>query len=208
MKKNIYNNTIKYFILTFTTFFLASFSVTSSVLDITEDDFYIGDKNAPVTIIEYASLSCSHCANFHLNTLPKVIEEYVNTGKVKFVFRDFPFNYPALLGTMLLRCIPNEIRLEYSKSLYAFQKRWVVRDNKKSTEELFKIMQSGGMTKNDFNNCIEDKDLENEIVQQLMEVQNEFKIQSTPSFLINGLLVEGYKSIANFRKIIEKELSK
>ena len=78
-------------------------SYSKSILEITEDDFFIGDVNAPITIIEYASLSCSHCANFHMNTLPKLVEQYVDTGKVKFVFRDFPFNYPALMGSMGLQ---------------------------------------------------------------------------------------------------------
>ena len=66
-----------------------------------EDDFVIGDVDAPVTIIEYASMSCSHCANFHNNTLGLLKEEYIDTGKVKFVFRDFPYNYPALFWLVI-----------------------------------------------------------------------------------------------------------
>jgi protein-disulfide isomerase len=135
-----------------------------------------------------------------------LIEEYVDTGKVKIVFRDFPFNYPALLGSMVLHCVPNELRFEYSSALYKLQKKWVVRENKKSTQELFKIMQSGGMTKENFNQCIKNTDLENNILQKLIDAQNEFKIQSTPAFLINGLLVEGNKPIKYFREIIDKKL--
>ena len=67
-------------------------SIESSVLNLTEDDFIIGNNNAPITIIEYASMSCSHCANFHNNTLPDLKKEYIDTGKVKYVFRDFPYN--------------------------------------------------------------------------------------------------------------------
>lgn len=81
----------------------------ASALDITEDDFIIGDENAPITIIEYASMSCSHCANFHTNTLPDLKKEYIDTGKVRMVFRDYPFNYPALLGSMMMRCIPGDV---------------------------------------------------------------------------------------------------
>jgi len=178
-----------------------------SVLNITEDDFVIGDVNAPVTIIEYASMSCSHCANFHNNTLGLLKEEYINTGKVKFVFRDFPYNYPALLGSMVMRCIPNDVRYDYTNALYKLQKSWVLSENAKTTQELYKIMQSGGMTKEDFDACIGDVDLENKILEEIIAAQNEFEIRTTPSFLINGQLLEGNKPIKVFRQIIDKILS-
>jgi len=182
-------------------------SYSNSVLDINETDFVIGDKNAPVTIIEYASLSCSHCASFHNDTLETLKKEYVDTGKVRFVFRDFPFNYPALLGSMVLKCIPNDVRYDYMNALFQLQKSWVNKENAKTTQELYKIMQSGGMTKSEFDECISNTDLENEILQGLIAAQNEFKIKSTPSFIINGKLIEGNKSIKDFRQIIDKIIS-
>tara|TARA_B100001540_G_C15561615_1_gene530725 strand:+ start:114 stop:725 length:612 start_codon:yes stop_codon:yes gene_type:complete len=182
-------------------------SYSNSVLDINETDFVIGDKNAPVTIIEYSSLSCSHCASFHNDTLETLKKEYVDTGKVRFVFRDFPFNYPALLGSMVLKCIPNDVRYDYMNALFQLQKSWVNKENAKTTQELYKIMQSGGMTKSEFDECISNTDLENEILQGLIAAQNEFKIKSTPSFIINGKLIEGNKSIKDFRQIIDKIIS-
>ena len=193
-------------IVFFIVFFILPISA-NTVLEVTEDDFVVGDKNAPVTIIEYASLSCSHCANFHNNTLNDLIKEYVDTGKVRIVFRDFPFNYPALLGSMVLRCIPEDVRYDYMNALFQLQQKWVVRENAKSTQELYKIMQSGGMTKEEFETCTNNVELENTILQALIAAQNEFNIQSTPSFLINGNLVEGNKSIKEFRQIIDKILS-
>ena len=187
-------------------FFMLPISATT-VLEVTENDFVVGDKNAPVTIIEYASLSCSHCADFHNNTLDDLIKEYVDTGKARIVFRDFPFNYPALLGSMVLRCIPEDVRYDYMNALFQLQQKWVVRENAKSTQELYKIMQSGGMTKEEFETCTNNVELENTILQALIAAQNEFNIQSTPSFLINGNLVEGNKSIKEFRQIIDKILS-
>ena len=187
-------------------FFILPISA-ATVLEVTEDDFVVGDKNAPVTIIEYASLSCSHCADFHNNTLNDLIKEYVDTGKARIVFRDFPFNYPALLGSMVLRCIPEDVRYDYMNALFQLQQKWVVRENAKSTQELYKIMQSGGMTKEEFETCTNNVELENTILQALIAAQNEFNIQSTPSFLINGNLVEGNKSIKEFRQIIDKILS-
>ena len=195
----------------FTFFFIFSFIslkiYAEDLLKITENDFAIGDENAPITIIEYASLSCHHCADFHTKTLEKIKKEYVDTSKVRFVFRDFPFNYPALLGSMVLRCVPEDVRYVYMNALYQLQPNWVHKENAKSTQELFKIMQSGGMTREEFDTCISNVDLENEILQGVVGAQSQFNIQSTPSFLIDGVLVEGNKSPKEFRQIIDKILS-
>ncbi len=190
-------------------FFYTSFALSneSSVLNLTEQDFIIGNNNAPIIIIEYASMSCSHCANFHNNTLPDLKKEYIDTGKVKYVFRDFPYNYPALLGSMVMRCIPSEVRYDYMNALYKLQNMWVVRENAITRQELYKIMQTGGMTKENFDTCLSNVDLENKILQEVIAAQSEFNIRSTPSFLINGDLLEGDKSIKVFRQILDKILS-
>ncbi len=179
----------------------------TSLLEITESDFVVGNENAPITIIEYASMSCSHCASFHNNTLGDIKTEYIDTGKVRFVFRDFPFNYPALLGSMVIQCIPKDIRYDYMNALYMLQNNWVFRENTKTKQELYKIMQSGGMTKNEFDSCLSNADLENYILEGVMTAQKEFDIRSTPSFLVNGNLIEGNKNIKEFRQIIDKILS-
>ena len=198
-----------YNFLFFTIFFV--FVLTpiygESALDITEKDFVVGNEDAKITIIEYASLSCSHCADFHVNTLETLKKEYIDTGKVRMVFRDYPFNYPALLGSMVLRCIPENYRYDYMNALFKLQPDWVNKKNKKSIQELYKIMQSGGMTKEEYDACIYNTELENEILEGVMEAQNQFNIKSTPSFIINGKLVEGNKSIKEFRQIIDKILS-
>ena len=193
-------------IVFFIVFFILPISATT-VLDITEDDLVIGDKNAPITIIEYASLSCSHCANFHNNTLPDIKKEYVDTGKVRFVFRNFPYDPPSLIGSVILKCVPKDVRYDYMNVLFLLRKNWVISDNAKSTQELYKIMQSGGMSKEDFDNCLKRDDLANQIIKGRIDVQNEFNIQSTPSFLINGNLEQGNKSVKEFRQIIDKILS-
>ncbi len=190
-------------------FFGTSFALSneSSVLNLTENDFIIGNDNASITIIEYASMSCSHCANFHNNTLPDLKKEYIDTGKVKYVFRDFPYNYPALLGSMVMRCIPSEVRYDYMNALYKLQNNWVVKENAITHQELYKIMQSGGMSKENFDACLNNVDLENQILEEVIAAQSEFNIRSTPSFLINGDLLEGDKSIKVFRQILDKILS-
>ena len=123
------------------------------------------------------------------------------------IFRDYPFNYPALLGSMMMRCIPGDVRYDYMNALYQLQSSWVNKDPKITKTELYKIMQSGGMTKEKFDTCYGDLDNENLILEGVMSAQKDFNIQSTPSFIINGNLVEGNKNIKEFRQIIDKILS-
>tara|TARA_B100000575_G_scaffold249261_1_gene215548 strand:- start:263 stop:883 length:621 start_codon:yes stop_codon:yes gene_type:complete len=196
--------------LTFWVFALFAFKTVAldvSELNIKDNDFFIGSSDAPITIIEYASMSCSHCADFHNNTLEDLKSEYIDTGKVRFVFRDFPFNYPALVGSMITRCVPNDFRYEYMNVLYKLRDRWVFRDNAKTREELYKIMQSGGMQQNEFDSCLSDVNMENDLLEGVMNAQKEFNIRSTPSFIINGVLYSGNKNIKEFRQIIDKILS-
>ena len=207
--KNIFSlNIIFLFIISnLLVFFILKPAYTASILEINENDLIIGDINAPITIIEYASLSCIHCKDFHVNTLPQIIKEYVDTKKVKIVFRDFPLNYPALMGSMLLQCIEKNIRYNYLSALFILQSDWVKRENEVSKNELFKIMQTGGMTKNQFDKCLNNQDIEQKILQGLMDAQNEFKIRTTPSFLINDNFLEGNKPFKDFKNIINKILS-
>ena len=183
------------------------YSADHSILKIQENDFYIGEPEAPVTIIEYASMSCSHCADFHNETLDDLKSEYIDTGKVKFVFRDFPFNYPALAGSMILSCVPEDVRYDYMNALYKLQKNWVMRDHSKTRSELYKIMQSGGMQQDEFDACLSDINLENDILEGVMDAQREFNINRTPSFIVNGIVYSGNKNIKEFRQIIDKILS-
>ena len=178
-----------------------------SILKISDNDFYIGSPDAPVTIIEYASMSCSHCADFHNNTLDDLKSEYIDTGKVRFVFRDFPFNYPALAGSMIVGCVPKDAKYQYMNALYKLQNNWIRREHSDTRKELYKIMQSGGMKQEEFDLCLSNIDLENDILEGVMSAQREFNIRSTPSFIINGVLYSGNKNIKEFRQIIDKIVS-
>ena len=193
-------------------FFYLAFSLNlkaenHSVLNISDNDFFIGSDNAPVTIIEYASMSCSHCADFHNNTLDDLKSEYIDTGKVRFVFRDFPFNYPALAGSMIVGCVPEDVKYQYMNALYKLQNNWIRREHSDTRKELYKIMQSAGMQQDEFDLCLSNIDLENDILEGVMNAQREFNIRSTPSFIINGVLYSGNKNIKEFRQIIDKILS-
>ena len=111
---------IAFFTLIFC-FFISNLQA-KEILKIEEDEIILGDPNAPITMIEYASMSCPHCASFHLNTLPAIKEEYIDTGKVKFVFRDYPFNLPALQASMIIRCVGENVYFKYINALFGLQK--------------------------------------------------------------------------------------
>ena len=170
---------------------------------IQEGEWILGSEDAPITMIEYASLSCPHCASFHANKLPKIKEEYIDNGKVKFVFRSFPFNIPALQASMIVNCVGEDLHFKYLNALFSLQRSWVKENSK---ELLFNIVETGGMSKEDFESCLSDKELETKILNNQISANKELKIKTTPSFLINGRLVEGNKSLETFRQVFDSIL--
>ena len=188
-------------------FFIAPLtkSYSSKLTDIQEGEWVLGNIDAPITMIEYASMSCPHCAAFHIQTLPIIKKEYIDTGKVKLIFRDFPFNLPALQGSMITNCVGEDLYFKYLDALFSLQKKWV--KSKGSKESLFKIIRNTGMTKEEFDDCLNNKDLENKILAHQIRAHEEYNIKTTPSFIINGKLIEGNKSIDTFRKTFDSILS-
>ena len=185
-------------ILLFFSFFISQNSLSNELTNIQKEDRILGNLEAPITLIEYASLSCPHCAAFHKSTLPKIKSEYIDTGKVKLVFRDFPLNLPALQGSMITRCIGEDVYYKYLDALFSLQSSWV--RSKNSEEYLFAIIENGGMTRDEFDLCLANKEIENQILTNQIKAQREFKISTTPSFIINGKLIEGNKPIETFKK--------
>ena len=206
MKNILIKITFIIFMGTFFSFSEARILSAKENLLITENDWVIGDPDAPVTMIEYASLSCPHCAAFHKNTFPIIKKEYIDTGIVKFIFRDYPLNYPALEGSMIARCAGQKMHAKYISTLFNLQKKWVVANNSK--ELLFDIVKNGGITQEEFDKCLANKELENQILNDLLYAQKTFNIKTTPSFIINGKLIEGNKSVDKFRNVIENILTK
>ena len=191
-------------ILLFFSFFISQNSLSNELTNIQKEDRVLGNLEAPITLIEYASLSCPHCAAFHKSTLPKIKSEYIDTGKVKLVFRDFPLNLPALQGSMITRCIGEDVYYKYLDALFSLQSSWV--RSKNSEEYLFAIIENGGMTRDEFDLCLTNKEIENQILTNQIKAQREFKISTTPSFIINGKLIEENKPIESFKKIFDNIL--
>ncbi len=166
----------------------------------------IGNPDAPVTIIEYASLGCPHCANFHHDTYPKIKKDYIDTGKVKLVFTDFPLGTPALAASMIARCSGPQRYMGYIDLFFRAQAQWSRADN--PLEALKKIARFGGMTGTDVDACLAQQKLIDHVQGTARKASEEHGINSTPSFLVNGEKISGAMTYPDFRNVIDAALKK
>jgi protein-disulfide isomerase len=164
------------------------------------DDIPLGDANAPVTIIEYASMTCPHCAAFENQTFPKLKEKYIETGKVRFIMREYPLDALAAAAFMLARCAGPEKYNAMIETLFAQQPKWAVRN---PIPPLLAIAKQAGFTQQSFDACINDKALLGKVQETRDRGTNKFKVDSTPTFFINGERHAGAMSIEDLDKIIE-----
>ncbi len=170
-------------------------------------DIALGKADAPITIYEYASATCPHCADFHTNEWPLIKKEYVDTGKARFIFREFPLDQVALAAFMLVRCAAGNDPEKYHALLgtvFKTQREWA----QNPREGLLKIMRMAGMDEKRFEACQGDRKLAQAIVNSARNASRDFKVASTPTFFINGRKVEGRRTIEEFRKIIDEELKR
>jgi protein-disulfide isomerase len=165
------------------------------------DDIVVGDANAPITMIEYSSLSCPHCARFAKDVMPKIKTDFVDTGKVKFIPRDFPLNKPAVQAALFAHCQSPMLFYGISESLFKTQDQWLT-DN--ATEALAQIAASGGMDRAKFDACLADKTMEGKIVATEKAGQDAFAINATPTFVINGIKLEGEQTYDDLKALFAK----
>jgi protein-disulfide isomerase len=148
------------------------------------DDIILGEEGAPLTIIEYSSLSCSHCATFHNNVLPSLKADYIDTGKLLFINRDFPLNAPALKGAMLVQCAPEGKGAKFQEVLFKLQSKWAFTPDYE--DALKKIAAVGGLDNAAFDACMADEALEERVLEIRQEAGENLDISGTPSFYLNG----------------------
>jgi protein-disulfide isomerase len=170
-----------------------------SVLALTKDDRILGNPDAPITIIEYASLTCPHCAHFANDVLPELKKKWIDPGKVKLVLRDYPLDEPALRAAMIARCAPPDKFYAYIDTFFAQQQRWVTNDWRDALARLVKL---GGMSKDEFDNCLKNTALENKIVEERLVASKELDVNSTPTFFINGTKFTGAPTVEEFDKVL------
>ncbi|HLH12212.1 MAG TPA: DsbA family protein [Methylovirgula sp.] len=151
-------------------------------------DIVQGKADAPVTMIEYASMTCSHCARFHAETYPTLLKNYVDTGKVKFILREFPLDPLATAAFMLARCSGDK-RNPVVDLLFDHQKDWAFTD--KPIEAMANLLKQTGMSQADFEKCINNQDLYNKVTSERDYASAKFGIDATPTFFVNGRKVSG-----------------
>ena len=161
----------------------------------------MGAPDAPVTIIEFASLTCSHCAKFHGEVLPRIKSEYIDTGKVKLIFHDFPFDQRALMASAMARCGSEEQYFTFLDILFRTQMDWSRADD--TTDALSKIGRMGGLSRASIDVCLNDENLRKAIVGGRLWGEREFDVDSTPTFIINNTKYVGLKSFEEFRSILD-----
>lgn len=185
----------------------ANKQVTSYLAKEMESDYVMGKKGAPVTLIEYASLSCPHCAHFSNVVLPDLQKKYIDTGKVRYVLRHFPLNEPALKGAILVECVGQKDKEKYftfSRVLFNAQKKWAFDGN--YMEGLETIANVGGVSKEQFQACMNDTALESKILQQKKLANDELKLPGTPYILVNGEVDDSKHSIEELSALIDAKL--
>jgi protein-disulfide isomerase len=168
------------------------------------EDRVMGAAEAPVTIVEYSSLTCSHCANFHTDTLPKIKETYMDTGKVRLVFRDFPFEQRGMTAAMVARCVSPERFFGFLDVLFRTQDKWA--NDPHFLDELLRYGRMGGLSEEAFNACLGNQKLLDVILARQEVAKKKFEISSTPTFIINGEMVNGARPFEEFKKIIDSKL--
>ena len=166
----------------------------------------LGDPNAPITILEYSSLTCPHCASFHANTLPQLKKDFIDTGKVKLVFRDFPFDRAALQASMLARCSNPERYFGFLDVLFKSQNKWAGASD--PAQALAQTGKLAGVGDQQFKECLANEALANKLIERRLEAEQKYQVQSTPTFVImRGDTVEkivGAQPIAEFARVIDK----
>lgn len=183
----------------------ASFAQTSGVnAEQALPDIVMGDENAPVTIIEYASMTCPHCANFHVNTLPAIKEKYIDNGQVKLILREFPFDPRAAAAAMLARCSPPEHHYALVDVLFKRQREWAQADDPRPV--LLQIARLAGFTEESFQTCLRNQELLDDIREIQATAQNEYGVSSTPTLFINGEKYSGALSADELSQIIDDKL--
>jgi protein-disulfide isomerase len=164
----------------------------------------IGEPQAKLTVVEWFSMTCPHCAAFHLETLPEIKRRYLDTGKVRLVVRDFPTDAVALRAAVLAHCAGPDRYFAFVDALLASQARWAgAKDPAAALRQMAKL---GGLTDAQIDACLADTSLENAVLQARLEAQQKHDVRSTPSFLIDGKVHAGNRSPDDFGKLLDPHL--
>jgi protein-disulfide isomerase len=173
--------------------------------DVAMSEMSIGSQDAPVVLHEYSSLTCPHCAAFHADTLPLIKKEYVDTGKVRIVYHDFPLDNTALSAMMIVRCSGPERNVDFFNMLYETQNDWSRASNPLGA--LVALARFYGMDGTDVQSCLGNQGIIDAIMAARANATDVFSIQSTPTFILDGNKIEGAQSFDAFKDHLDKALA-
>ena len=177
------------------------FSKNESINAKTDEEFFLGNKDAKIVVIEYASMTCIHCANFHKQVYPKIKKNYIDTNKIKFIFRNFPLDKQALFASVLAKCAPKDKYFNFVKLILTNQEKWISNDDA-FMNKLRNIGKLAGLNENKINSCFKDEKMVDNIIRTRSIGEEKYNISSTPSLIINEKKYSAM-SYENFEKIIE-----
>jgi protein-disulfide isomerase len=169
-------------------------------------DRILGKADAPVTVEEFISLTCPHCAEFYNDVLPELEKRYVDSGKVRFILRDFPLDGPALKAATIARCMPEDEFYPFISVLYKSQQAWALAPNPEQI--MMQYAKLGGLSEEKAKACLQDTKLQDAIVAERTDASQKLEIKATPTFLINGKeKIEGGRSANDFAAIFDRLLA-
>ena len=165
----------------------------------------LGKNDAPVIIKVFSSHTCPHCASFHLNVLPEIEKKYIASGKAQVIFMDFPLDQAAFNASKLLHCTNKKNQITFLDKIYEKQNEWTQGSNiEKINDNLKKIVKNLGISEIQFNKCLNNESISDKILNDRIEGQKKYSIESTPTIIINEKKLEGAADFKNISKRIEK----
>ena len=206
MKSKLINLSIFFLLILFNPFFSFSLAESNDQINDKNISMFMGDKEAPVIIIEYASFTCPHCATFHTEVLPKLKADYINSGKVLLEYREVYFDGPGLWAGLLARCQGNKKYFPMIDLIYRKQKDWARGNRDEIINGLLSVGRQSGLTDEKSKTCMEDSILAEELIEIFKKNTTIDGISSTPSFVINGELTQNV-SYEELKKIIDDKLN-
>ena len=174
------------------------------------DDYTMGDPKAPVQVIEYHSLTCPHCAHFDETSLPQIKKTYIDTGKVRYISRAFPLNAIDVSAFMVARCIDRAHYFDAVSLIYRRQPQWLKPDQENDVimNALADVMREAGMSRAQFEQCLKSTETLQRLRKDQLDGEENFRVNSTPTFVINGEVQTGDMTFANFQKAVDPVLAK
>lgn len=191
------------FLAVFVVTLMPAFGVRAATDELTTERV-LGAPDAPVTIIEYSSLTCPHCADFHIHTLPKLKAAYIDTGKVRFIFRDFPLDPRALSAAMVARCVEPNRYFGFLEILFRDQETWAISDD--PVRELKVRAKLAQLSETAFNACLANEELAKAITDKAKQAHEQEGVRSTPIFFIGDRTLRGAYPFEDFKTIIDAAL--